>query len=120
MIAGWEHYHWGSVIAAMNFFCSGLPGGIDYLMLAMIKIGKLDKKKHKKHQALLNVWLRTPGIIANVTICLFESLRHWDTSPMGGKIIPVACAFLIGFNGLYYMERVVASAGAKTDFKGSC
>lgn len=72
------------------------------------------------HQAAINVWVRCPGIIMAVTIILFESLRHWEKTPAAGKSIPIIAFVLIGYNGLHYMEQVVASAGKKVgDFRGT-
>ena len=47
----------------------------------IVKHGKMDKMTHKRFQAIINAWLRGPGIIASVTICLFEGLRNWDKIP---------------------------------------
>jgi hypothetical protein len=42
---------------------------------------------------------------------LFETMRQWDKVPTSAHAIALVDFFLIGFNGLYYMERVVESTG---------
>jgi hypothetical protein len=113
----WPHLYWGtygrwgSAINMQQFFVCGLPGGLDYLMLALVKEGKMDRFRHKLWQAKINVWMRAPGLIMSVTLVLFETLRVWETAPLSGKIIAISDFLLIGFNGLYYMEAVVESTG---------
>lgn len=102
---------WGSAINMQQFFVCGLPGGIDYFMLAMVKEGKMDRLRHKMWQAKINVWLRAPGLISCVTIVLFDSMRQWEGLPTSAHVIALVDFLLIGFNGLYYMERVVESTG---------
>jgi hypothetical protein len=34
---------WGRVIDAMNVFVCGLPGGLDYVLLTLVKFGVIDK-----------------------------------------------------------------------------
>jgi len=125
-LAGWEHVKWGPLIPAVNFFACGLPGGIDYLFLGLIKEGWLGKKSvydrnwWKPKQASLNAWCRAPGIIAMVTLILFEALRNADTVPLSGRIVCYINFVVIGYNGLHYMEAVVASAGKNNEsFRGT-
>jgi hypothetical protein len=119
-LSGWENLQWGSIINMLNFFTCGLPGGIDYFLLGLTKIKKMDYLHHKRLQAMINVWLRAPGIIAACVLCLFEGQRNWDRTPTSGKVIPWICFVLIGYNGIHYMEAVVLSAGRKIeDFKGT-
>ena len=42
------------MINCMNFFICGLPGGLDYALLAGIKWGVLSKMTEKR----LNLWLQ--------------------------------------------------------------
>ena len=54
---------WGPVQPAGAFFISGLPGGLTYLMLGLVKLGLLPGIKEKQITANLNSWLRVPGIL---------------------------------------------------------
>eukprot|EP00949_MAST-11_sp_MAST-11-sp1_P001044 g1044.t1 len=121
---------WGSVINGFNFFTCGLPGGIDYAFLSLLKEKKerhdKDVKtlimKHKRTQAFINVWLRAPGILMCCSISGFECARNWHTTKddMAAKTIPLLAMMILGYNALHYLERVVASAGKKAEFRGSC
>jgi hypothetical protein len=108
--AAWG-YKWGPVVNMQDFFVCGLPGGLDYLMLALVKEGRMNKTQHKHYQAKINVWMRAPGIIASCTIHLFGLMRVWSApaTPFSAKLIGICDVALIGWNGLYYMERVVAA-----------
>ena len=123
-VSDWKGSHgiqWGSSINALNFFVCGLPGGLDYFFLALVKNDRLSRKRHKVWQAALNVWLRCPGTIATVTIIFFECRRHWNSVPASCHTICVLTVLLIGYNALHYMEAVVASAGKKVEeFRGTC
>ena len=44
------------------FFICGLPGGIDYGMLAAVKEGLLSSEREKFLNTKLNVWMRAPGL----------------------------------------------------------
>ena len=80
----------------------------------------IEKRQHKRIQAMINVWLRAPGIISAVALCLFEGQRNWDKAPVAGRVIPWICFVLIGYNGIHYMEAVVLSTGRfDKDFKGT-
>jgi len=104
---------WGPLVNAQHFFVCGLPGALDYLCLALVKQGLLGKLRHKHLQAKINVWMRAPGILATVAIHLFELNRAWsrepDRIPFSAILIGIVNVALIGWNALYYMERVVAA-----------
>ena len=131
----WKNLQWGPIINGFNFFTCGLPGGIDYACLSVLKEMKtrasMDNKeekaavtkfivKHKNIQAFVNVWIRAPGIVSMCALSLFEARRNWAKVPAAGRVIPILAFFILGYNALHYMERVVASAGLKADFKGTC
>ena len=124
LLAGWPSSHniqWGPAINMLNFFVCGLPGGLDYLFLCWTKDGHMTRARQKTLQAALNVWCRCPGICATVTIILFEARRNWEDIPTGAQVISLTAFILIGYNGLHYMEAVVASAGKKVEeFRGTC
>ena len=119
-LSGWESFQWGSALNAINFFACGLPGGLDYFFLGLTKINKMDRLTHKRLQAIINVWLRCPGIFGSVSISLFESYRNYGKVPFSGVVISHCCFVLIGYNAIHYMERVVLSAGRNLkDFRGT-
>jgi hypothetical protein len=46
----------GPVANFTNFFVCGVPGGLDYLMLALVKHGKILPLTEKYYNNILNVW----------------------------------------------------------------
>ena len=100
-------WDWGYATNFLIFFICGLPGGLDYLMLAAVKHGYIQKISEKRINKLLNVWCRGPGCIASA--CLI-----WINSFSGGTAhIPTTAKILTGLlaftNGQYYSRRVVES-----------
>ena len=100
-------WDWGCSTNFLIFFICGLPGGLDYLMLAAVKHGYIHKISEKRINRLLNVWCRGPGCIASACLVWI----NW----MSGQTdhIPVIIKFLTGMlaftNGQYYSRRVVES-----------
>ena len=39
------------------------PGGVDYFLLGLCKVGLCTSAAEKRYSANLNTWLRTPGIL---------------------------------------------------------
>jgi hypothetical protein len=88
------------------FFVCGLPGGIDYYLLTMVKLGWMNSAQEKRINRFLNVWIRAPGVIAWGPfgyVC-------WAS---GKTSMPDAVLFINAslniFNGLYFADRVVAN-----------
>lgn len=54
---------WGPVQNVVAFFLSGLPGGLIYCNLVMVKHNLMDYVTEKKWSARINVWLRAPGTL---------------------------------------------------------
>ena len=48
--------NYGPIANTYFFFICGLPGMIDYFMLGLAKLGKLDIMEEKRINAFLNVW----------------------------------------------------------------
>jgi hypothetical protein len=47
---------WTRTVNAVNFFICGLPGGLDYFLLSLVKLGLIDKIVEKR----ANLWLQVP------------------------------------------------------------
>lgn len=92
----------GSIQAAVAFFICGLPGGIDYAMLALVKTGRMQSITEKIWNARINVWLRSPGLLfCAVTVVLCQHDDH--------ALMTSFAAFLLYLNGQYYMQVVVGN-----------
>ena len=88
------------------FFTTGLPGCIDYACLALVRNGLLGRITEKRINNFLNVWIRSPGCIAQATLtvaymCEAASITGWR---FVAAIIP---AVLNYWNGQYFMNQVV-------------
>ena len=105
----------GALSALSSFFIMGLPGGIDYGMLACVRTGILDARVEKRINAMLNVWIRAPGL----TICSFLCVYVWRRSPVHvyTNLELAFTSILLYLNGNYYMQRVVANAAATAGFR---
>lgn len=60
----------GSLLGHGAFFASGLPGGLDYLMLVLVKARVMESMTEKKWNTVIQTWVRAPG-------CLFHALFVW-------------------------------------------
>lgn len=99
----------GSLLGYSLFFTTGLPGGIDYFLLFLVRNNWLSRTTEKNVNAWLNVWIRSPGCasIAGYAICYAYiysdqySLVWWAT---------ILTAVLNYWNGQYFMRQVVENA----------
>jgi len=97
---------WGAVEPCGAFFISGLPGGISYFLLGLIKLGRLTPMAEKRITANLNCWVRVPGILL-VSFLVYQAVlydRH--TLPLWSCILQIVLPF---YNALYYCKQAVAN-----------
>ena len=104
-------YSWGIWSNTLPFFVSGLPGGINYFCLFLVKMGSMLPENEKRINVYLNMWVRSPGLITVMALNYVGFLYSDHNIP---RIPCILGGMLTIFNGQYYAERVVASAnGAK-------
>ena len=96
---------------ALAFFICGLPGGIDYGMLAAVKEGLLSSDREKLLNTKLNVWCRSPGLTM-VAYAIYIGWRQHKPAPISGPAATLVAA-LAFLNGQYYMQKVVANTAIK-------
>jgi hypothetical protein len=97
------------VTNVVGFFLTGLPGGMDYFMLVLVKLGKMDRLTEKRYNTRIMTWLRGPGALSAsfmlYIICLDPSnrsdYRHWYT-PWAVLLV----AFLCFVNSQFYLLQV--------------
>lgn len=114
----------GALLGHGSFFASGLPGGIDYVLLVLVRRGKINKEIEKRANVHIHMWLRAP-------FCLFHSLLvwmtflHWkDTHPLmkenGVWMLYLFSTFLTClsyyWNAMYFCERVITSHAIHVEF----
>lgn len=110
VIAGFSFIQqFGSAGNVLAFFISGLPGGVDYFMLGLVKMGKLRPIVEKRLNCSINTWLRAPGInvFCVLALCAWVNPPKEADPPAGWCFLPVVC--LAYFNGQYYAQRVVGN-----------
>lgn len=98
-------WDWGYSTNFLVFFICGLPGGLDYLMLAGVKHGYIEKISEKRINRWLNVWIRGPGCIAGACLVWI----NWFSAVHIPGTIKGAVILLAFTNGQYYSRRVIAS-----------
>lgn len=95
----------GKSLAFYLFFSTGLPGGIDYILLSLYKLNIITKQNRHIIALFLNSWFRCPGLIFSNTLVIIFSLIHKEN--IYSKIFNVVTSLLIwGYNGLYYNYQV--------------
>lgn len=88
------------------FFSTGLPGGVDYFLLFLVRNGWLAKEREKQMNAWLNTWIRSPGCVSHATLTLaLVSLERAQFSLDWWLALVVAG--LMYWNGQYFMRQVV-------------
>lgn len=116
------HYTYGPLLNFALFFATGLPGGIDYFLMYLVKRQILSSFTEKRINRFLNIVLRCPGLImwmsfGHVVYASGLAARHWRTASatveQGQMEMPLAAllfmyVFVAG-NGIYFMDRVVGS-----------
>lgn len=99
-------WSWGPGANFAFIFLTGLPGGLDYLMLGLIKLGLMEKLTEKSINSKMNAWIRGPGCTAAAVL----TYAAWHGGKMGPPTAAVALNIgLIFYNGNYYSQRVIAN-----------
>lgn len=88
------------------FFLSGLPGGIDYLLLVLVKQELISKMAEKRLNATINTWLRGPSMSVYAFIA-WSAWWHGQTEHIHPFWVFVV-AFLHFVNGQWYAAEAIA------------
>ena len=89
------------------FFLSGLPGGMDYVMLVLMYEGKITRATEKKWFSIINVYLRGPSMVVYTYLCWIALYNHTYNAPFPLALLVAVLHF---FNGQYYSKQAVESA----------
>jgi hypothetical protein len=90
------------------FFLSGLPGGMDYVLLVLVREGKMAVKTEKKWNARINNWLRGPSMVMYAVFGYLAVLYGNYDVPL---VILLICVALHFHNGMYYGSMAVQNYG---------
>jgi hypothetical protein len=85
------------------FFTTGLPGGIDYSCLFAVRNGWMKRETEKRINDFLNVWIRSPGCVAQACFTLAYICGLNEHVP----VYVYLPAILNYWNGQYFMKQVV-------------
>jgi hypothetical protein len=94
-----------TLIGFSLFFTTGLPGGIDYALLFLVRNNLLQKNTEKSINTFLNVWVRSPGCMAMAALTL--ACRLSNPVDLFTTTLSVIPALLNYWNGQYFMQQVV-------------
>jgi len=122
-------YRPGPFVNYACFFVSGLPGGIDYAMLALVKHGRMPAMHEKYYNCKINVWMRGPALVIGAFLAYQSTLESTlaviagtsvsrDVSAGGGftgmRIASLITAGVLLWNGQFFAERVIVNFGTKS------
>ena len=107
-ILGLYYFH-NSIFNCGLFFMCGLPGGIDYLLLFLYKIGKFKKGDEKKINVFLNNWIRLPGLLYNISLMHISYSTGYINVP---SFIYYLSQFFTALNAIYFAQRVTLNFGS--------
>jgi len=89
------------VFALQAFVMTGLPGGLDYVLLVLEGEGKMKRATYKAWSANINSWFRMPvGFIAGY-LCLLGLWRQYDQPSNPPSTYQVFVFLFMGIHGLW-------------------
>eukprot|EP01062_Namystynia_karyoxenos_P003128 TRINITY_DN110_c0_g1_i1.p1 TRINITY_DN110_c0_g1~~TRINITY_DN110_c0_g1_i1.p1 ORF type:complete len:332 (+),score=35.62 TRINITY_DN110_c0_g1_i1:93-1088(+) len=71
--------HQARAVSLALFFMTGLPGGLDYFLLTMVKLGWLGSMVEKQAYVVISVWIRGPGVLSAAFLG-FSTIFHTPVS----------------------------------------
>jgi hypothetical protein len=102
----------GRLLGYSLFFTTGLPGGIDYLLLFLNRNNIIGREIEKWANGWLNVWVRSPGCTSHaaLTLAFLSTQTAPDLLFWFGAFLTAALNY---WNGQYFMFQVVYDAGER-------
>ncbi len=101
---------YGKVVTIVNLGMCGVPGGIDYFLLTLVKYEVMDKLTEKRINRWLNLVLRWPLMLLSVYLIMvgFGQGKFSDLSGYVQFLIVLGGA-LHSLNAVYYCDKVVGN-----------
>lgn len=97
----------GSLMDYSLFFLTGLPGAIDYMLLFLVRNEFIEKLTEKKINNFINLWIRCPGSISQVTMSAIVYSNNNIINDIE-KYFVFITSILVFWNGIYFMNLVVS------------
>lgn len=99
----------GYYSALAHFFICGFPGAIDYLFLFLYQQKYFEKKQRLKVAVFVNLWIRSPGLIATST---FSIINYIYSEKTFYNLIEMCFQVMTTFfNGQIYLSDVIYASG---------
>lgn len=101
----------GSLLGHSLFYLTGLPGGIDYLLLFLVRNGFIKSITEKTINNYINLWLRAPGCISHsiLTFVGYNMYKYTVLTSWYDCFCCLTTAGIIYWNGIYFMNQVVVN-----------
>ena len=91
-------------VSLCYFFCTGLPGAIDYTILSLVRTKYVTRVKQKQIASYLNTYLRMPGGCIGSYLIFKDAFQPTET-----YINRLFLAFLMYLNSFYYGNQAIGS-----------
>jgi hypothetical protein len=101
---------YGRIVAVVNLGMCGVPGGIDYFLLVMVKYKLIDKLTEKYINRWLNLVIRWPLMLLSIYLIFvaFVNSKFIEHS-LTVRAFVVLGGFLHSANAIYYCDKVVGN-----------
>jgi hypothetical protein len=101
-------FHQHAHVAVALFFMTGLPGAIDYFLLTLVKLNRLDPEIEKKLYVVISVWVRGPGVLSAVFFALRILFANEPQLPWY-KFAGMCWNGLVTYwNAMYFMHQTLS------------
>ena len=106
---------WGPIVNVLLCFITGVPGGINYVLLVLRKKSYITGLTQKHWYKWIDVSIRAPGLVGVGVAMLWNAMESRTNVPL---LAAIGCALLASLNGIYYARQAFDSyAKAVADAK---
>ena len=100
-------FYWNGNLNLSVFALTGLPGGVDYVLLVCVGQGWQSRYSYKRWSARINVWLRAPLACATAYIGLASLAHQWAGTSWGQVAVTLLLNGHSLWNGPFFMRNTV-------------
>ena len=97
----------GITVGAINFIMCGLPGGIDYILLVLLKYNIINKLTEKNINRWLNLLIRMPGMML-FTWYVVLNIYHYKINLYTYIYTVIGCVLML-INSIYYCNKTLGN-----------
>ena len=96
-------------LSVFYFFCTGLPGAVDYTVLSLVKACRMVKKRQKQIASSLNAYIRMPGGVFCAGLLFKDGVNIYSTNIAGIELILLS--IMIYGNSCFYGKQAMENYG---------